>query len=394
MEPDGAQAVIALLSTALRMPVTGIWNASASIQSAARKLSDMSVGDVRPFAVGDRRFLACRYHQQRGAVIIIGRDHEAADAGIEPDQHDSIEAIRLAARVLEHAVEAEERRIELIAQLEVTGRSVLAVTSELSLNVVLHRIVDLARELSGARYGALGVPDATGGLEAFLTSGMSPDQEARISHRPIGLGILGLLLREPRAIRLRNLADHPASVGFPANHPPMTSFLGMPIVSHGRVLGNLYLTEKRTADEFTENDTRLVEILARHAGVAIENAHLYQEIESQKRRLQLLVDQLPEAVLLAESDPDRITLANKQASYLLGWDIETPISLSAFLARNNRRQADGVAIIDEDVPMFRALHHGDVVNRQELQIERPDGRTISVLINSAPLLDDDGDILG
>ena len=211
-------------------------------------------------------------------------------------------------------VQDEQRqRLELAAQLEVVSRAVLAVTGELALDTVLRRLVDLARELSGARYAALGVPGPRGDLVAFLTSGMSEEEEARIGPRPRGGGVLGLLLREPKTIRITDLNAHPAAVGFPPQHPPMRSFLGVPIIARGRVLGNFYLTEKRTASEFSDGDTRVVELLARHAGVAIENARLYTALGEQQRRLQLLVDQMPEAVLIAETGPERITMANPQA---------------------------------------------------------------------------------
>ncbi len=165
-------------------------------------------------------------------------------------------------------------------QLLALREAALAISADLSLAETLKRIVTAAAELSGARYAALGVPDESGEfLAEFVTAGMSPEAEARISHRPRGHGILGVILHEGQSLRLRDLRAHPRSVGFPPNHPPMTSFLGVPITRKDRRLGTLYLTDKRDADEFTPDDQHLIELLAAHAGIAIENARLYGQVQ-------------------------------------------------------------------------------------------------------------------
>lgn len=151
----------------------------------------------------------------------------------------------------------------------------LALGSALSLANVLQILVDVARELVGARYAALGVINAEGtGLSDFVTSGMSPDVRAHIGALPQGKGILGLLIRDARPLRLRDLREHTASAGVPANHPPMRSFMGVPVMAQGRVFGNLYVTEKVGAEEFSESDLALLEVLATQAAVAIESARL------------------------------------------------------------------------------------------------------------------------
>jgi signal transduction histidine kinase len=156
----------------------------------------------------------------------------------------------------------------------------LAISADLSLVETLKRIVTAAAELADARYAALGVPDESGEyLAEFITTGLSHEAEARIGHRPRGHGILGVILREGQSLRLRDLHEHPRSFGFPPNHPPMTSFLGVPITRKGERLGNLYLTDKRSAEEFSPEDQRLIELLAAHAGVAIENARLYSRVQ-------------------------------------------------------------------------------------------------------------------
>lgn len=165
-------------------------------------------------------------------------------------------------------------------QLLALRDAALAISADLSLAETLKRIVTAAAQLVNARYAALGVPDETGeSLAEFITTGISEAEEARISHRPQGHGILGVILHEGQSLRLKNLHEHPRSVGFPANHPPMTSFLGVPITHKGRRLGNLYLTDKRASEEFSAEDQRLIEFLAAHAGIAIENARLYERIQ-------------------------------------------------------------------------------------------------------------------
>lgn len=155
----------------------------------------------------------------------------------------------------------------------------LALASELSLPVLLQKIVDLACEVSGARYGALGVLEPEGRIGEFLTHGVSDEQRAAIGRLPEGRGILGVLIREARPLRLRRIGDDRRSVGFPANHPPMTSFLGVPVAVRGSIFGNLYLTEKEGAAEFTDEDEEAVVTLAAHSAVAIENTRLHAEVQ-------------------------------------------------------------------------------------------------------------------
>jgi signal transduction histidine kinase len=157
--------------------------------------------------------------------------------------------------------------------------AIIAVGSDLSLPIVLRRIVESACELVGARYGALGVIGADRRLSEFIPVGIDEDTYAAIGHLPEGHGILGLLILEPKPLRLRDLSTHPQSYGFPPHHPPMRSFLGVPIRVRDAVFGNLYLCEKQDAEEFTEQDEHLAIALASAAGVAVNNARLVQRVE-------------------------------------------------------------------------------------------------------------------
>jgi signal transduction histidine kinase len=167
----------------------------------------------------------------------------------------------------------------------------IAVTSELSLDAVLQKIVEAAAELTGARYAALGVIDRAGRrLERFLTTGIDPETHERIGDLPLGRGILGVLIRDAHALRLHDLTSDPRSVGFPPHHPLMKSFLGVPILLRGVAYGNLYLTEKEGGGDFTAEDEELVAALAAQAAVAIENARLYESATRWLAQLESLTE--------------------------------------------------------------------------------------------------------
>jgi signal transduction histidine kinase len=159
-------------------------------------------------------------------------------------------------------------------------------SSDLDLRSVLSRIVEAATALTSARYGALGVVGPDGLLTEFVTTGVDEETHQLIGGLPHGRGILGLLVREPRAIRMHDLTAHPRSVGFPEHHPPMSTFLGVPVRIRGTVFGNLYLTEKADGEDFTDEDEQLVEALARTAGFVIDNARAYGVSERRRQFLE------------------------------------------------------------------------------------------------------------
>lgn len=176
-----------------------------------------------------------------------------------------------------------------VDRLRVLVDAGIALSSELSLDALLQRIVETAAELTGARYAALGVIDKSGqSLERFLTTGIDTETRAAIGELPRGRGILGVLIREARTLRLHDIADDPRSVGFPRHHPAMRTFLGVPILLRGVAYGNLYLTEKEGGADFTEEDEELTQLLAAQAAVAIENARLYETSTRWLRQLETL----------------------------------------------------------------------------------------------------------
>jgi signal transduction histidine kinase len=188
-------------------------------------------------------------------------------------------------------------------------RSVIAagmsVTSELSLDALLQRLVEAAAGLTGARYAALGVIDASGSrLERFCTYGIDPATHAAIGDLPTGRGILWVLIRDAQPLRLHDLTRDPRAVGFPAGHPPMRSFLGVPILLRGTTFGNLYLTEKADGRDFDDEDEELVTLLAGQAAVAIENARLYEAAARWSQQLESL-NEVTDA-LATETDLERL----------------------------------------------------------------------------------------
>ena len=182
--------------------------------------------------------------------------------------------------------------------------AVLAIGSDLDLQTVLRRIAEAASNLVDAQYAALGVIGDDGQLSQFITVGIDAELHARIGTLPRGKGILGLLIRDPHPLRLDDLSKDPATSGFPAHHPPMTTFLGVPIRVRDEVFGNLYLTEKRGGSSFDEEDEAVVLALAAAAGVAIENARLYDA--ARRREGWLRASAEISSSLLGESDPDDV----------------------------------------------------------------------------------------
>lgn len=164
------------------------------------------------------------------------------------------------------------------AALEALSDAVGAVAGELDVETVLQLIVDRVRNLVGAHYAALGIVDDQRRIERFVTSGISFEQRTRLGPLPEGHGLLGLIITEGRSLRVPDIGSHPASSGFPPEHPPMRSLLGVPVRVKGRIIGNFYLTDKGAAAEFSDDDQRLIELFALHAGIAIENARLHETV--------------------------------------------------------------------------------------------------------------------
>ncbi len=172
-----------------------------------------------------------------------------------------------------------ENKVQLDPQLKALSEATQAIASELSLEQVLLKIAQAARTLINARYAALGVHDGHGYLSRFITAGVDSQTHPKIGHLPVGLGLLGHFLHQGQALIVNDITKHPLAAGFPQHHPLMKSLLGVPIFSKGELIGALYLTDKQDGSEFTDIDRQLIEMLALHAAIAIENAHLYEKTQ-------------------------------------------------------------------------------------------------------------------
>src|SRR6266508_3609147 len=239
-------------------------------------------------------------------------DAARAHEGLIPD----LARMRLQV-LLEELVDRATSVIAAESRLHRLLDAVVSVASDLSLPDVLRRIVRSAAELAGAQYAALGVIGPDRKLTEFINVGIDDEIRERIGDLPTGKGILGLLIDEPRPIRLHDLAEHPQSFGFPANHPPMRSFLGVPIRTREYVFGNLYLTEKADGADFTEEDERTVTALAAAAGVVIDNARLYADTE-RRRRWHEVTAEITQ-LMLSDFDPrDALRLIARRAREVSG----------------------------------------------------------------------------
>lgn len=195
----------------------------------------------------------------------------AESDAVEPTTEQFVAAIREAEGWA--AVATESRR-----RLEALDAATVAISQELGLERVLQIIVDSVRPLVGARYAALGIPDDHGSMDRFITSGVSEQERAAIGAPPRGRGLLGISLSQSEPIRVGDIGADPRSAGFPPNHPPMTTLLSVPVKVEGRAIGNLYLSDRLDGEPFSEDDQKLVESFARHAGLGIHNARMHEEL--------------------------------------------------------------------------------------------------------------------
>jgi signal transduction histidine kinase len=239
----------------------------------------------------------------------------------------------------------------------------MALASELSLDAVLQRIVELAVDLTDARYGALGVltPDGRS-IEDFITVGITPEERAGLGNPPVGHGLLGALIREEGPLRIPNIAADPRSVGFPPNHPAMTSLLGARIIGRGTVFGNIYLTDKQGAEMFDEEDERVLVVLATQAAIAVENARLYDETERRGRELQRL-QVFEERERIAKELHDGVI----QSLFAVGMSLQG-IASSSIDAELARRLEAAVEDVDQAIRDLRnyifGLRPGILADRQ------------------------------
>ena len=257
------------------------------------------------------------------------------------------------------------------------SEAVLTITSELSVDRALQKVVDAARELADARYAALGVPDGMGGFAQFIMSGMTDEAIAAIGPLPRTHGLLGAMLEDPAPFRLPNIQEDPRFAGWPDTHPDMRSFLGVPIVSRGEIIAAFYLTDKQNEAAFSDADQRMIEMLAAHAAIAIENARLFERsrelsvVEERNRLARDLHDAVSQTlfsvVLTAEAAATLVDRDTKQAKEQIGKiqelarDAVQEMRSLIFELRSAELESEGlVPTLRKHVDILRRIRHAEI----------------------------------
>ena len=293
-----------------------------------------------------------------------------------------------------------ERAIRtLSAQLEAVSLASMSVAEAVarlpreSVEAVLHTIAAQAQTLTGAEYVAVGFgidPEKT--FDPWIFVGMSEEQAAAIGRLPRPVGVLGIVARGDEAMRMRDVRRHPAHRGLPPGHPEISSFLGVPIRYRDRVVGHVYLANKRGADEFTEADQTVVEMLAARAGIALETAHLYEAEGTGRAWLEAVIEQLPDAVVLLDAS-GRVSTLNRAATTLRGQDdgrrdpLGNPLPFELHLP-------NGDLLPPEQIPYIRAFARGETVIGMDLSIRKASGELLPVSASAVPIRGPQGELSG
>ncbi|MBI3977741.1 MAG: PAS domain S-box protein [Chloroflexi bacterium] len=284
-----------------------------------------------------------------------------------------------------------DRERRLRAELEAISRASLVISRTIDLKDALQTIVDQARLVTGAEYAALGVEaDAARPFAPWVFSGMTTEEAAAIGRVPRPVGTLGLIAHEGQTIRVADIRRHPAFAGFPTHHPPMGSFLGVPVRYNGRSLGNLYLARRVGAEEFTEDSQRTVELLATHAGVALYQGQLRRAVEAERARLQTILENAPYGILFVEPATDRVA-ANPALVRILGGPLVPDAGRAQYVGRVFAR--DGRPLTLAELPSSLALG-GQAVEDAEYLVLHPDGRRVPVVASATPVFGSAGEVIG
>jgi signal transduction histidine kinase len=260
----------------------------------------------------------------------------------------------------------------------------LAIAREVTPEAVLQRIVDTAREVVPARYAALELVDEETRVVAVITSGVKPEERARVGRLSEGHGLLGEMNPECAPLHIPDIAADPASLELPPGDPPLRALVGVPILLGGRVLGNLRLAERSDEEPFNREDLAALQILAIHAAAAIDRARAYHHAEEQRDHLQIVLDSLPAGVMILTAPDGHVALANVAMCTMLFGPAAPPGVLPRDGLDLRMLRADGLPMEDEESPGVRALQ-GEVIRDQQLLIEVAGGRQVPVLVQAAPL---------
>lgn len=285
------------------------------------------------------------------------------------------------------------KQIEDVAHASKTVAEAVAGLPESSMQAVLHTIALNAAGLTSAEFAAVGIgTDPARPFELWAFSGLSHEQATRIGSHPRPIGLLGAVAKGNETLRLRDLRTHPAYRGVPAHHPAMSSFIGVPIRYKGHAVGNIFVANKRGAPEFSEQDQRLVEMLAESVGVAIETARLYSAEGLERAWLETVVDQMPEGVLLMDAE-GHVTVVNQFIRSLAAADPPTSDRFGNRILFDLRRPS-GERLSPDDLPIMKALVEKVTTQGHELAARRIDGRMVPLLVGAAPIRTANGEFAG
>ena len=282
---------------------------------------------------------------------------------------------------------------ELRNRLSRLSEASLRITESLDLDTILQGVIDGARSVNGARYGALLVLDDAGRMQDLVTSGMTPKEGRRLGALPEGLGLLRHLSEIEGPLRLAEIASHPSSVGFPEGHPPMKTFLGAPVRHQGESLGNIYLTEKEGGQEFTADDEESLVMFASQAAVVIANARRYTEEHRAKDDLEALVNTSPVGILVFDAKTGDLVSLNQESRRIVRGLRAPGRSQTEILSVLTFRRPDGREIPLAEMPTERALKSGNTVRAEEIIIQLPDGQSVTTVISAMPIFSREGAVV-
>ena len=269
----------------------------------------------------------------------------------------------------------------------------LRITESLDLDTILQGVIDGARSLTGARYGALLILDDAGSMQDLVTSGMTPEERRRLGALPKGLGLLGYLSEIEGPLRLAEIASHHSSVGFPEGHPPMKTFLGAPVRHRGERLGNIYLTEKEDGQEFTSEDEETLVMFASQAALTVSNARRFRDEQQVRADLEALVNTSPVGILIFDAKTGDLVSLNQETRRIVRGLHAPGRTLPELLSVMTFRRRDGREVSPDELPTARAIRTGETVRAEEMVIHLPDGQVITTVINATPVRSAEGEVV-
>ena len=277
-------------------------------------------------------------------------------------------------------------------RLERLGQAALGMGATLDLGLVLQGVIDGVRSLCGARYGALITFDASGQVRDLVTSGITDEELGRLKGLPEGGGLLGYLNEVENPLRLKDIASHPRSGGFPPGHPPMKSFLGSPIRHRGERLGNLYLTEKEGGGEFTVEDEDLIVMFSGLAAQAMFSARSHRELARSRDSLETLIEISPVGIMLFDAETMELLSLNPEVRRIVRGLKVPGRSQEELLSVMELRHPDGRKIESNENPVERTRRTGETVRSEDVILHLAGGQAVATLASAAPVYSEDGRI--